>query len=529
MTRSMVLKLVTVGLLIPGCGDPIDTTASAPAGAAGTHHADAAAPGDGQASPGDGIAWDGADATTSHATDAGVETPDAPPNGPTTASFRTLWSLQYLHTAAGGAITADADTLSDHEIFVLEDKNGGALADGDEVLLKSKSGDYLTAAGGGGGALEATATGSPWVLVRLAGPGTIASGDEVALSTPDKQYYVSAIDGGGGDVLANAPWARGWETWRIYLNGDRPPTALEAREHVLDYVNSIAGSKTVAGQHNKFNATPASAMEWIQDHTGKTPGLWSADFGFGQDAVDNRGTMIREAKRQWSEGALVQLMYHNCIPTRDELCDWWSIGGSSSQHLSDAEWNELITDGTGLNTAWKQRLDTLAVYFEQLEVAGVAPWFRPLHEMNQGVFWWGGRPGSNGTRRLFQITHDYLVQVKGLRGIIWVWNVQDFGSLGQDVVDYDPGPDYYDIATLDVYDGGFDQWKLDAIRGQAATPIGIGECAVVPSSAQLEAQPWWTFFMLWPDFLEDNGNAGRLVPLYDAPNVITRDEMPGWL
>lgn len=147
--------------------------------------------------------------------------------------------------------------------------------------------------------------------------------------------------------------------------------------------------------------------------------------------------------------------------------------------------------------------------------------------MNQGQFWWGGRRGPDGTRKLFQITHDYLVKTKGFDNIIWVWDIQDFGSLGSDVSDYNPGTDYYDIAALDVYDGGYDAWKYNAMKGiPGGKPIAIGECQVVPRSDELAAQLGWAFFMLWPDFLDDN--AGALPGLYSAPNVITRDQMPGW-
>lgn len=167
------------------------------------------------------------------------------------------------------------------------------------------------------------------------------------------------------------------------------------------------------------------------------------------------------------------------------------------------------------------------MHFADLKAAGVAPLFRPLHEMNQGVFWWGGRGGESGTRKLFQITHDYLVKTLGFDNIVWVWDIQDFGSLAADVNSYDPGPAYYDIAALDVYDGGYATWKYDAMVGVAAgKPIAIGECQKVPTSDELTAQPKWSFFMLWPDFLDDN--AAALPALYAAPNVITEDEMPGW-
>ena len=54
-------------------------------------------------------------------------------------------------------------------------------------------------------------------------------------------------------------------------------------------------------------------------------------------------------------------------------------------------------------------------------------------------FWWGGRPGPEGTRRLYQITHDYLFHNKSLTNLIWTWNIQDFVTLPSDADDYNPG------------------------------------------------------------------------------------------
>ena len=54
-------------------------------------------------------------------------------------------------------------------------------------------------------------------------------------------------------------------------------------------------------------------------------------------------------------------------------------------------------------------------------------------------FWWGGRPGPSGTRRLYQITHDYLRHTKNLTNLIWTWNIQDFVTLPSDADAYNPG------------------------------------------------------------------------------------------
>jgi hypothetical protein len=446
-----------------------------------------------------------------------------------TIALKTEGSGQWV-SVSGTAVTAAAASIGANELLTLTDLNGGALTDGDLVQLAAPGGGHVSAVNGGGGALTTTAAAGDFEtfkIHRLAGAGTIASSDGIAFEAKGMVEYVSAVNGGGGEVRCDQPHALGWETFNVTLDAMPTPPPTGARAKVLAYLDGLGGKKTLTGQHDKFNSTPASATDQVHGITGKYPALWSADFGFGQDALDNRGTMIAEAKKQWQAGAVVQIMYHNCAPTRDELCGWDDIGGANPAHLSDAQWNELVTDGTALHAAWIARLDTLSPYLADLKAAGVAPLFRPLHEMNQGVFWWGGRGGANGTRKLWQITHDYLVNKKGFDHIIWVWDIQNFGSLASDAVDYYPGASYFDIAALDVYGGGYTQQNYDVMKKAAAgKPIAIGECEFPPAVDVFNSQPDWIFFMLWPDFVDEN--AGALPGLYSAPRMVTRDQMPGW-
>ncbi|MFX8731593.1 glycosyl hydrolase, partial [Acinetobacter baumannii] len=83
-------------------------------------------------------------------------------------------------------------------------------------------------------------------------------------------------------------------------------------------------------------------------------------------------------------------------PTMDESCTWDQIGGNTPIHLTSQQWNDLMTPGTAIFNTWIGRLDTLAGYFQQIKDSGQAVMFRPLHEMNQCVFWWACHTGSNG-------------------------------------------------------------------------------------------------------------------------------------
>ncbi len=300
-------------------------------------------------------------------------------------------------------------------------------------------------------------------------------------------------------------------------------SGLSPRDRVLHYLRGISGTKTLSGIHNRHNTNPDQYTGQIHDVTGKYPAMWSGDFLFEQQDIDARQGMIDQAKTEWSHGAVVGIMYHACPPTQGESCGW---DGGVLSHLSDAQWGDLVTDGGELNAIWKSRLEVISPFLQQLKDAGVAPLFRPLHEMNQGAFWWGGRPGPNGTRRLFQLTHDYLVGTKGLDNLLWVWDVQD---LSWDFDQYDPGPGYYDIAALDVYGDGFTQAKYDAMVAVAGgNLIAIGECARLPRAWELDSQPGWTFFMSWSELTFSDNSGQEIVDLYASPKVLTLDEMPGW-
>jgi mannan endo-1,4-beta-mannosidase len=299
----------------------------------------------------------------------------------------------------------------------------------------------------------------------------------------------------------------------------------QTRFKSLNYLYSISGNHIIAGQHNdqKDGTGVTTYTNKVQAITGKYPALWSGDFLFHGDA-QLRWDVTYEAERQWNAGAVINLMWHACPPTQGAVCQW---DGGLLSHLSDAEWNELITNGTPLNNTWKQRIDEIAVFLQYLEDKGVEVLWRPLHEMNQGSFWWGGRIGASGSRRLYQITRDYMENTKGLTNLIWVWDVQD---LSTNYSDYNPGANYWDVGALDVYGDGFTNTSYyNALVGQAGSkPIAIGECAGLPGANIFTSQPRWTFFMNWAYTLQQNNTDQYIKDVYADSHVLTRDEMPGW-
>lgn len=90
-------------------------------------------------------------------------------------------------------------------------------------------------------------------------------------------------------------------------------------------------------------------------------------------------------------------------------------------------------------------------------------------------------------------------------------------------------PKYWEVATLDVYEG-FTKQKYDVMVGVAGNkPIAIGECWELPSASRLAQEELWTFFMSWSEltFQWPNTNA-KIRSLYNSEEVITLGDMPGW-
>ena len=252
------------------------------------------------------------------------------------------------------------------------------------------------------------------VLIDAGAGLPIVAGDRIALQTKGTGNYVSAINGGGGQVLANAPWDRAWETFTLGLGGAGASdagtaaagdsgAATAARQTVLAFLGKISGNHTAIGVEDKAGGEADSDQMATMAGDGQNPSFWSADWGFGGAAEpSSRESIVQEGEKQWAQGAIVQYIYHACPlswGSNEEGCDYSGgtdpIDGSFGD-LSDAQWSDLTTAGGMLNGVWLARLDTLATYFQELKTAGVAPLFRPLHEIQRELGVVAGAPGTHG-------------------------------------------------------------------------------------------------------------------------------------
>ena len=357
---------------------------------------------------------------------------------------------------------------------------------------------------------------------------------------------------------------------------------------VLKYLKDISGKNLITSMHFDGRYTDADSLhERIANEFGTYPAFYSADFLTGH-TVGHRQEMIDEVIRQWKNGAIVQIMFHVSPPqytvAQENEGKWgadpWSERESRPNHiysfLYNEDWEELMTEGSELNTNWKLRMDEYARYLQQLEDAGVTVLLRPFHELNQHVFWWGGRTGLEGTAGLYRMFHDYMEKEKGLTNLIWVWDVQDmpenygnelhpnfapYRAEGIDqstvIADYDaqnldlfnPGADYYDIIALDFYDQGLNEpgdtldhnhvytqmWydQVSAIAARDEKPMFIGETWAIISPATWAKQPKWCLSMPWgnrtwthnatgPEGMKEHYQYEKFLKIEDTPTFSTR-------
>ncbi|WP_239164799.1 glycosyl hydrolase [Actinoplanes palleronii] len=298
--------------------------------------------------------------------------------------------------------------------------------------------------------------------------------------------------------------------------------AVTSKATVLSYLKSISGTAIVSGQHNKEPASaPLQYSQQAFDVTGQWPGLWGGDMMFNPADVANRQRVVDQAKAQWAKGSLVALTWHACSPTVGESC---AFTGGVSTKISDAQFQEIVTGGTALNTTWRNRMAAVVPYLKQLKDAGIPVLWRPFHEMNETWNWWGGRPGTNGGAKIYQQMKDYF-DSQGLDNLIWVWNVQDNPTANW--AQYYPGSTYADVVSLDAwyknYPSAADYQQLRAIDG--SKPIAIAEMGKLPTAALLSSQPQWAYFMIWSEQLRSLNTNTEIQTAYYLPRVLNQGEI----
>lgn len=284
--------------------------------------------------------------------------------------------------------------------------------------------------------------------------------------------------------------------------------ATESAKKMYAFLYNNFGKKTISGMMTgdmssaNGNVTQHDDIKAVYQVSGKYPALVGFDFmnatgKYESDYYNQSYTKssVELAKDTYKRGGFPAFTWHWRDPSRNTnefYTDKCSMKITNAMK-SDGTWNTSST----LYQIIIKDIDAIADYFLELQNAGVACIFRPLHEASGGWFWWG-REGAEPFKKLYHLIYDEMVNVKGVHNIIWVWNAGEYDQ------DWNPGEAYYDVVSADVYNADYDYSsnyilfdKLKALTGGKKI-IALSENGPIPDiDKELDEEAVWSWWMPW--------------------------------
>ena len=213
----------------------------------------------------------------------------------------------------------------------------------------------------------------------------------------------------------------------------------------------------------------------VERRFGRVPALLGFDLGY-QSIPRSQRAALRISSAHASRGGLITISMHPPNPFRS----------SDAHDVSDVgNWSQLNRGGSFASLRWDRTLARAADCIEALGDRGIVVMWRPLHEMNGGWFWWGGKdndgnwvPKSDFVS-LWRHMHDYMTHERKLDNIVWVYSAAVQTHDGMKPADYYyPGDEYVDVVGLDWYDDNLQNLDAFASYSQLARlnkPMGLTE------------------------------------------------------
>lgn len=301
-----------------------------------------------------------------------------------------------------------------------------------------------------------------------------------------------------------------------------PNATPEAKELLARLYQTVDDGQIISGLHHNQLQMPnyRRDLNRIEDASGKEPLIWGGDVAWDAAKV------VEMATEQYHRGHIITLMWHAARPFDRGLVNFKN---QTQGEFSDAQWQELVTEGSEMHSMWIAQVDSIAQYLKVLQERNIPVIWRPLHEMNGEWFWWGNRPGPEGYQKVWRMMYDRMTNYHHLNNLLWVWNANAVretpGDRAMRLEDYYPGGDVVDILATDVYHRDWRQCHHDDLDSLAAGKlIALGELGSLPTPEQLANMPKFAWFMIWTNFAEDEYNTlDQLNAIFSLPNVITFD------
>jgi mannan endo-1,4-beta-mannosidase len=344
------------------------------------------------------------------------------------------------------------------------------------------------------------------------------------------------------------------------------PNANESARKVFAFMqekfqqNIISGVMTgdILTGNNPVTLNNQAEVSFIRQSSGKTPAMVGFDFfhGTGKESNTNiwhqnyNANTIALAKELWGRGGIPAFCWHWKDPLKNEEA-FYSPGGSGASTTFNllnacasnncaAGWNT----GSPEYQAMVADIDIVAGYLKELQTAGVAVLWRPVHEASGTWFWWGNR-GPAAYKLLYKLIFDRLTTHHNLNNLIWVWD----SHRDQNDMDWYPGDNYVDIIGMDFY--YYPEQKnhaslisqFESLKNDFGTSkmLALAENGSIPYPQNLiDDGAGWSYFMPWygqwtnsplPSPLHNVASDWSLIMNHDY--VITLEDMatevgPSW-
>jgi len=327
--------------------------------------------------------------------------------------------------------------------------------------------------------------------------------------------------------------------------------ATEAAKEVYNFLLNNFEKKTISGIMTGNITASADLFSQedlvaFKDAGGKYPALVGFDliFATGKDSKESwnqeyTNATLKLAEELWGKGGIPAFTWHWKDPSDAVEAFYVESAADGKAYTTFDFTTGFISGSTEWNTnseTYKQLIediDHISSLFLQLQEAGVAAIFRPLHESGGNWFWWSSHSGEE-FGALYRLVHDRMTKVNGVKNLIWVFNPQDASFTS-----WNPGADYYDVLSVDIYNdannhaSNFSAFSDLKSNFGATKILALSENGPIPDVNNMYNDgATWSWWMPWYEswdgfFIRKTSNDVWTSNLNDE-RIITLEEMPGW-